>query len=370
MNGSVRIGKVYGISILLHYSWFLIFALLAWSLASGSFPEEIPGKSSAVYWTMGIMAALLLFVSVLLHELSHSLVAIKNKISVHKITLFFFGGIAEVKDDKFTPKIELLVAMAGPLMSLSLAGLFFAVSALSASAYVKSVFGYLFSVNLMLGLFNLAPGFPLDGGRIFRAILWWKWKDLKKATYAASKAGRLFAIFMIAYGGISMFTGGFGLWYVLLGLFLYSIAGATYEQTILRVSLDGLKVKDAMSRRFKTLNASMDAKKFDFKKVIDFGQEIFPVMQGKKLVGLTSLKYIGQARNNKEKTLISSITVPLSKLRTIAPEDSCMKAYEIMAEHGIDMVPVMKNGKMIGIVKAATLGEMLKLAAAGKEKRI
>ncbi|MDD4878052.1 MAG: site-2 protease family protein [Candidatus Nanoarchaeia archaeon] len=362
MNGNVHIGKLFGIKINLHYTWFLVFFLLAWALSSGYFPERLPGKEAYVYGILGALASLLLFASVLLHELSHSLVALKNKIKVSSITLFFFGGVAQVNEDNFTPNKELKVAIAGPIMSLFLGGLFFALSKFS-GVYIGAVFGYLAFVNLILGGFNLVPGFPLDGGRVLRAILWKKWGDINRATYVAAEGGKMFAIFLIIIGVLGIFFGRIDLWYILLGLFLYSIAKNSYKQTVVSNILKESKVKEYMQTKYKALDASMPVSGFDFKKLMSYDQWVYPVLSGKKVIGVALQQQIEKAKAADGTRKILEVTIPIHKIKSVSPEDTCIKAYELMIMQRIELLPVIANGKVAGVIKAATLNELFSMAA-------
>lgn len=362
MNGNVKLGKIFGISINLHYTWFIVFVLLAWGLGSGHFPSEIPGKEAYIYGLMGAFASLLLFASVLLHEISHSIVALKNKIKVESITLFFFGGVAQIHEESFNAKKELVVAIAGPILSLSLAALFYFISGFD-SIYTQAVFGYLARINLVLGLFNLIPGFPLDGGRVLRAILWKKWKDLTKATYYAAEAGKSFAIFLIVVGVLGLIFGRIDIWYILLGLFLYSIAKDSYRQVVVSAVLKGAIVKDYMQKNYKSLSASMPVSEFDFKKLIKYDQWVYPVVSKKKIEGIVLQQHIEKAKITNAKALVGSIAIPLHKVKTVAPEDTCIKAYELMVRQGLELLPVMQKNKVVGVIKAATLNELFSMAA-------
>lgn len=362
MKGNVKLGKIFGISINLHYTWFIVFFLLAWALASGYFPSKIADKEAYVYALLGAFAALLLFVSVLLHELSHSLVALKNKIKVSSITLFFFGGVAQVNEDNFTPNKELVVAIAGPIMSLFLGGLFFILSKFS-GIYIAAVFSYLAFVNCILGSFNLIPGFPLDGGRVLRAVLWKKWGDLNRATYVAAEGGKMVAIFLIIVGVLGILFGGFNLWYILLGLFLYSIAKSSYTQTVVHNVLKDSKVKDYMQKKYKSLDASMPVSRFDFKKLMNYDQWVYPVVFKKKVTGIVLQQQIEKAKTIDGKANIGSIAIPLHKIKTVGPEDTCIKAYELMVMQNLELLPVLNKGNVAGVIKAAMLNELFSMAA-------
>ncbi|MFA5887939.1 MAG: site-2 protease family protein [Candidatus Nanoarchaeia archaeon] len=365
-KNAVKIGKVFGIKILLHYTWFIIFVLLAWSLASGYFPTALPGKTTLVYWLMGGFASFLLFASVLLHELSHSFMALKNKIKVDSITLFFFGGVAQINEDGFNAKKELIVSIAGPIMSISLAAIFYLASYYSA-AYLNIVFGYLAKVNFMLGVFNLIPGFPLDGGRVLRAILWKKWNDLNRATYVASEAGKMFAIFLIITGVLGLVFGRVDIWYILLGLFLYSLAKNSYKQTVIQSVLKDAMVKDYMQKQFKALEASMPLSQFDFKKLMAYDQWVYPVLSDKKVVGVAVQQQIEKAKAVDGTRKILEVTIPLHKIKSVAPEDTCIKAYELMIAQNLELLPVISKGKMAGVIKAATINELFNMAAVKAE---
>src|SRR3989344_3892890 len=200
MDGGLRIFRIFGIDIKIHFTWWFIFVLLAWGLREGFFPQQFPGFSAPQYWFMGIVAAVLLFVSVLLHELTHSLVAKARKIRVESITLFFFGGVASIPSEDVKPATEFWMALSGPLFSIVFAGILFLVHQLALPVLLKAVTAYLWQINLILGIFNLVPGFPLDGGRVFRALLMFYYRDIRKATKIASKVGRFFGVFLVFLG--------------------------------------------------------------------------------------------------------------------------------------------------------------------------
>src|SRR3990167_1069198 len=221
MRGTTRLFRLFGIDVQLHFSWWFVFALLAWILSSSFFPQYFPDLENKTYWAMGIISVLLLFVSVLLHELSHSLVAKAKKIKVESITLFFFGGVASIDDEDLKPSTEFLMSIAGPLFSLFLSVIFYLIYSLNGNIFWTAITFYLYQLNLILAIFNLVPGYPLDGGRAFRAILHAYYRDIKKATRIAVLGGRAFAVFLILFGIISITGGSGGLWFILLGGFLY-----------------------------------------------------------------------------------------------------------------------------------------------------
>ena len=216
MNASLRLGKIWGIPIGLHTSWFLIFGLLTWSLAMGYFPEEYPELTGLTHLVLGVLTSLLFFGSVLAHELGHAFVALRNKIPVKSINLFIFGGVAQIGQEPTTPSAEFRIAIAGPLVSVGLAVLFGAIWWLDQNIPVLAAPSvYLMRINLILAAFNLIPGFPLDGGRVLRAIAWWVLKSFQRATQLAAFSGQLVAFGFIAVGVFAIFNGPLfnGLWH-------------------------------------------------------------------------------------------------------------------------------------------------------------
>ncbi len=252
-KGAIEIFKVAGIQVAIDYSWLIVFALILWSLASGYFPAQYPGYSTSSYWLVGLVATILFFASVLTHELCHAAMGNRLGEEVHRITLFIFGGMAELEHEPRSGIDELKIATVGPLSSLVMAGIFWliarGVAGALATALWKSVFSYLAFVNLALALFNLLPGFPLDGGRLLRAALWMRWGDLRRATAAAADWGNTIAWGLIAFGALEIFAGGLigGLWLIFIGLFLRSAASG-YQKLIVEQVLSGALVDEIMVR--------------------------------------------------------------------------------------------------------------------------
>ena len=229
-SGSLKIATVMGIPIRVHFSWLIIFGLITWSLSTYYFPNAVPRLTTFSYWIYGTTAALLLFLSVALHEMSHSFVALKYKLPIFSITLFIFGGIAQMKGEPPHPKAEFRIAVAGPLSSFLLSLIFFIIHNLVTVQAAKALFIYLAQINLILGIFNLIPGFPMDGGRVIRALIWKKTSNFFYATRRASIYGQYIALFFMIFGFLSIFTGfSGGLWMMLIGWFLYTAAQASYQ---------------------------------------------------------------------------------------------------------------------------------------------
>jgi Zn-dependent protease len=246
----MQLFRVRGIPVRIDSGWFLIFGLISWSLASGYFPHVLPSQSPAAYWAQGVIAALLLFASVLLHELAHALVAIRHGVPVGAITLHIFGGVSQLDSEPETPRAELLIAVVGPLTSFAIAGAAYVLGRLvSGPAWAQALGGYVAAVNAVVGVFNLVPAFPLDGGRVLRAALWWWRRDLRWASRVASGVGSGLALIMVAVGLMRAVLGEVvgGLWFALIGVFLHQAARSTYETVRLRSALDALRVADVMN---------------------------------------------------------------------------------------------------------------------------
>ena len=331
MKKSTKLFSIFGIDIKLHYSWWLIFLLLTWSLSTAFFPSLFEGYSEIVYWVMGVAAAILLFVSVLLHELSHSLVAKTQGIGVESITLFFFGGVAAITKEDMKPKSEFLMAIAGPLFSFFFAGVFFLINKLNGNGIVNAITFYLYQLNFILAMFNLLPGYPLDGGRALRAILYAYYKDLKKATKIAASIGRFIAGFLIVLGIFGMFSGGPGLWFILIGAFLYFIAGMSYEQVVLKEVLEKVPVKELISKKIITLDPELLVKDF-IKRYSKSGELIFLVGKNNNCMGFIDIERLGNISSKLSDVLrVKQLTIPFSN-KPLNSKQNAYQAYRSIAK--------------------------------------
>ena len=362
MRGTTKLFRIFGIDVQLHFSWWLIFIFLSWSLSASFFPSYFPDQQTSTYWIMGVLSALLLFVSVLLHELSHSLVAKAKKIKVESITLFFFGGVASIDDEDLKPSTEFLMAVAGPLFSLFLFGVFYLVYALNGNTFWTAITFYLYQLNLILAIFNLVPGYPLDGGRAFRAILYAYYKDLKKATRIAVLGGRAFAIFLILFGFISIASGsGGGLWLVFLGGFLYFIAGRSYEQVLVKDVLSKINIKKMLNKNYTVLEPSLRFSEF-LEKYQDSDEEIY-VVKSNSFSGLLDLKNITSMPVKTQKIIsMRQLALPLSKIKVLHSRDSAYTAYKNILEQDLEFLPVMEKSHLLGFVSKTKLMQKLILA--------
>jgi Zn-dependent protease len=251
MTGGLKLVSIAGIDVRIHYTWLFAFALIAWSLAQGFFPGEVPGLDPMTYWLMGAAAAVLLFASVLVHELAHSFVALARGLGVHSITLFIFGGVSNIQAEAEEPKDEFLISVIGPITSFALAALFWAlrVYVVAETTPLSAIVGYLAFVNALLGGFNLMPGFPLDGGRVLRSIVWAISGSLRRGTQVASYAGQGFGYLLIFIGVWRLLGGEFlgGLWTAFIGWFLNNAAEATRTSQALQEDLRGIPVRQLMN---------------------------------------------------------------------------------------------------------------------------
>jgi Zn-dependent protease len=293
MRGSLNLGKILGIPIRLHVSWFLIAILITWTLAAGYFPQEYPGWPAANYWLIGGITALLFFASVLIHELGHSVLALREKVPVKSITLFIFGGVAKIGREPPTAGAEFRIAIAGPLSSLGLAALFGGLgAALANNATLAAPLAYLGRINLLLAVFNMIPGFPLDGGRVLRAALWAFGGSFQNATKWASRAGRAVAYGFILVGVGQILLGGSflnGLWIAFIGWFLNNAAESSYQQVRLRDMLRGVQARSVMTQECLTIPSGLSVDRLIEDHVLNGGQRCFFVADNGSMEGLITL---------------------------------------------------------------------------------
>ena len=374
-----RIGRALGIPIHVHASWFVVFFFVTWSLATGYLPETLPGLSAPRYWGMGGIAALLLFLSVLLHELGHSYVALRYQIPIKQITLFIFGGMAHMGKEPPSPRAEFLIAIAGPLVSLILGagclGGAMAVESLFARSGFQGliVLGSLLGmVNVQLGLFNLIPGFPLDGGRVLRAGLWAWNKDFNRATSQAALVGIGFGVALGLIGAVLMvgaWSGALGHsiatnggWLIFIGAFLFSAALASRRQAALRTSLASVTVRQVMVHRVVTLLPDMSVQDAVDQYFVAHGFGGFPVCEEGQVLGVVTVRDV-QALPTAlwPWRRVREIMRPASPAFCIPPDWSVMQAMERMVQGGWDRLVVMENEKIVGLVTRSAIAHFLQL---------
>jgi Zn-dependent protease/CBS domain-containing protein len=350
----VPLGRILGIPIGLDYSWFLIFAFLTWTLGGSYYPAEFKHWSPLLYWFMGAVTAIMLFVSVLLHELGHSVVAIRYKIPVRSITLFVFGGVAQIGAEPPSAVAEFWIALAGPVVSLSLAILFSALKHVTTG--IEPMLGlvkYLAYINFALVIFNLIPGYPLDGGRVFRAIVWAVTKDMRRATLMAANVGRFFGFLFIFAGVWRVFSGDFGggLWIAFIGWFLDNAASAQIQQVMFQGLLAGHDVAQAMSRHCAAIPAELSLQQLVDDYILSGGQRCFLVNRGSETVGLVTVHRIKEVpRSEWQTTSAAQAMIPVDKLKRISPEKGLWVALQQMDRDGVNQLPVMTGTQVVGML--------------------
>lgn len=372
-----KIGRMFGIPIHVHASWLFVFFFVTWSLATGYLPDMLPGLSEPRYWAMGGVAALLLFASVLLHELGHSLVALRYRIPIGQITLFIFGGVAHMRKEPPHPRAEFLIAIAGPLVSFVLAGiclgfvavleLFPAESSLHGLMALGTLLGM---VNTQLGLFNLLPGFPLDGGRALRAGLWAWSKDYYRATSQAALVGLLFGVTFGLFGALLLFgalsgtassaLASSGGWIVLLGAFLFAAARGSRKQAVIRASLASVPVRELMVRNVVALSPDLSLEDAVNQYFLPYGYGGFPVVEEGRLVGVVAVRDIQTVKNSLWAfRCVADIMQPSSDEMVVSPELSAMQALEQMMAVGAERLVVVQDGELLGLVTRASIGHFI-----------
>jgi Zn-dependent protease/predicted transcriptional regulator len=376
---SWEIGRALGIPIRVHASWFLVFLLVTWTLSTGYLPEGLPGLSPERYWAMGAAAALLLFLSVLLHELGHSYVARHYRIPIDRITLFIFGGVAHMRKEAPTPRAEFLIALAGPAVSFALGAACFGFVMLAESIrQPRSLQGLIIlgallgSVNVQLGLFNLIPGFPLDGGRVLRAGLWAWGKDFYRATKQAAVVGLGFGALLGLLGLATLFgalmgelpasMASNGGWVIFIGMFLFAAALAGRRQAALQHTLATISVRDLMVQTVTSIpsHCTLDEAVNQYFKLYGYGG--FPVLDDGQLAGLVTVHEIQAVpvalwpwRR------VGQVMRPLTPSLVVEPDVPVIQAMERMAREGWDRLVVMQDGQIAGLVTHSAIVHYLQL---------
>lgn len=354
---SIRLGRLIGIPINIDASWFIIFALIVYTLAQFYFPVMRPDLSPSMYWLGGIIAALLLFASVLFHELAHSVVAKGHGIGVGGITLFIFGGVSRLREEPRTPESELKMAIAGPATSFLIAAVFWIVGSAAGPATLGplgfEIVRYLAIINLVLGVFNMLPGFPLDGGRVLRAVLWGATGSLDQATRYATYVGQGFAYLLIFGGFWFMLLGEFltGLWLVFIGWYLNNAAQQSYQQVMVRRALSGVNVHRVMTTDFPHIDPDMSVDTFVHDYLLKYDYAAFPVTRGEDLLGILT---VNEVRNIPREawpgTPVSRIARAPEEERVVDENDDAFDALMHMAEGNLRRLLVMHDSKLKGMV--------------------
>jgi Zn-dependent protease/CBS domain-containing protein len=360
---------LFGVTIRADPSWLIVAALVSWSLATGYFPSRYPDLTGGIHWTMGVCGALGLFLSVILHEMGHALMARQVGLSIRGITLFIFGGVAEMDSEPPSAKAEFLVAVAGPVVSILIA-----IGSLLLTGFVwmatgsfaiSGVLSYLAFINTVLVIFNMIPAFPLDGGRVLRSILWQWRQDLRWATSITSQIGRGFGIFLIALGIFEMlarqdFVGG--LWMCLIGMFLKNAAQMSYRQVLLKGGLEGEKVQRFMKTDLVAVPRAISVAELVQDYVYKHHYKLFPVVDHDRLVGCVSTQQIKELPQSEwTRQTVGAIAVPCSTANTISPESEATAALTLMSRTGSSRLLVVEGDRLVGILNLEDLLQFLSL---------
>jgi len=368
MNG-FRLGRILGFDISLDFSWFIILALVVWSFSTGVFPQESPGLAGPAYLAMGLAAALLFFASLLGHELSHSVVARAKGIKVEGITLFLFGGVARIRSEATKPGDEFLIAGVGPLASLVIGAIFFAVArfggAIGLVAPWRVVAEYLAFLNIALAVFNLLPGFPLDGGRLLRAAAWKLTGSLTRATRLATNGGRVLGYGLIAYGIFEAYQGYFlqGLWLVVIGWYLRGAAVASYRQHMVRDILDDVTAAQTMTPAPETVPPDITLRQLMEEIFMRHRFVAFPVQEGALTLGMITLQQLRATPSDRwDHVRVRDVMVPLGDVSVVAPDERMFVVMDRLRASPVGRVLVMRNGALEGIITARDVAQWLEKA--------
>ena len=364
----VSLFTLFGFEIKADISWLLLAALITWSLASGLFPEQYKELPQSAYWWMGIAGAVGLFLSIIFHELTHSLVARKFGVSMKEITLFIFGGVAHMEKDPPSPKAEFMIAVVGPLSSFFLAAVFFLLYRFGVSSgwpvTIAGVLNYLSWLNMILAVFNLIPAFPLDGGRMLRSALWrWK-KDVRWSTNIASQIGSGFGLLLIIMGIIYIVRGNFvgGLWWFLIGMFVRAAAQSSYQQILARNLFHNKKVRDLMIANPITVPRSISLDDFIRDYVYKYRHQAYPVLSFGKLTGCIFLKQLASIpREEWAHQTVGAVALPCDQNIIISAEEDANKALEIMNRTGNSRLLVANGDELEGIISLKDMLALLSL---------
>jgi Zn-dependent protease len=376
---NLRIGSLFGIPIGVTWGWFVILGLVIVGAAIGFFPNAIPGFEPAVYWALGVFAALLFFGSLLLHELAHSLLSRFYDLPVKHITLFALGGVSQIGRDARTPLSEGLIAFVGPLMSLVLAGLFWGIGFLAegGNIAIATVAFYLAFVNVNLGVFNLIPGFPLDGGRIVRSVLWGVTGNFSRATIWACRLGQGVGWLMVVAGVAMLFAPGLirlgglgfsinplnGLLFAFIGFFLANQAGGALRQERVKAALGALKVSDLMAPTYPTIMRWTGLEQAADEMVRGEVRGAFLVMDGDRLCGLLTIDHLRAVRRERwATTSVQEAMAPLAAMGTVRPDMTLIEALEVMEQHQESVLPVLDElGNLAGVLTGEQIRQHLQL---------
>ncbi|MDQ3448578.1 MAG: site-2 protease family protein [Chloroflexota bacterium] len=367
LTNSIRLFRIGGIDVGVHYSWLVIFGLVTYSLGVGFFPQAIPGLPSAEAWILGAIAAILLFTSVLLHELAHSFMAKARGLDAKSITLFIFGGVSNLAGEAKQPATEFLVAIVGPLMSFVIAGVSYLVATSVTEPRIEATASYLAIINLLLGAFNLIPGFPLDGGRVLRSVVWSITGNLRRATDVAANLGKLVAYGFLAWGFLRLIDGDFlgGAWIALIGWFLHGAASSSLDQVILDTRLRRVRVGDIVRPDTFTVPPGLPVAQLIDEVLLPANKRAVPVQLDGQLIGMVTLSDLVKLTPEQRLTArVEEVMGGRKGVITVRPFDSLAHAIGLLSEHDFEQMPVVEGERLIGMLTRADVMHQLLLREA------
>lgn len=378
MHSQIKLGRIFGIEIGLHYSWFVIAILIAFSLAT-HFHQIRPDWSQQAVWSAAVITAILFFAALLLHELAHSIVAKSRGLNVHAITLFALGGVSQIESEPSDAKSEFWIAIVGPLTSLIIGAIFIGITRLwsgataaEAPTVTVAVLRWLGYINIALAAFNMIPGYPLDGGRILRSILWWISGSAQRATRWASQVGQAVGFLFILFGLYRFFVGANfgGLWLAFIGWFLLDAARSSYLQTGVIADLRNRKVQDLMERNCATVPGYLSLRDFVDEYLLHSAGRCFLVTQDGRAMGvITPNETRAVPRDEWPQTSVQSVMRPLNKLLAVPPDMPAVKAVELMSRENVQELPVIADGKLEGIFSRSQLFRFIQMFAGRRSDR-
>ena len=368
IRNAIRLGRVGDIEIGLDYSWLVVFVLVVWTLTAHYFPSTYPDWAGSTYWIVGILTSLLFFASVIAHELGHSLVAVRVGLPVASITLFIFGGVAQLGREPDRAIHEFWIAIAGPAVSVVLGILFAALATLSADPTVPlaALAGWLGYINLALAAFNFIPGFPLDGGRVFRAVLWGLTRDLLRATRIATIVGRGVGYAFMLLGIVLVFDGNLwnGLWLVFIGWFLEKAASTSYDQLSLRESLSDLTVGRLAHRDLPEVAPDEALDRVVDDHILETGRRFLAVVDGDRLLGIVTLHRLRDVpREEWPHRRVEEAMLPRDQAITVAPETPLYDVLTHLSPDGVNQVAVLDGDRFLGIVSRDQVVDFMRARA-------
>jgi Zn-dependent protease len=367
-RGGLSLFQVAGTEIWLDYSWLVVFALVLVSLSAGYFPQAVPDQTAAGYWLAGLVGTLLFFASILIHELSHAVMARLSGIPVPAITLFLFGGVSQMQEEANKPGTEFRIAVVGPLTSFVLAGLFFGIGRIlpaGAPTLTSTVVQYLAFINAALGVFNLLPGFPLDGGRVLRAALWWRTGSLRRATRTAADAGKGLAVGLMILGGLQILLAGAlvgGLWLVFIGMFLRGMAEAGYQNLILLQALEDATVADVATPNLVTVPPTLSIRELVDDYLLAHGHRAFPVVEGSRVRGLVSVSEVkGVPPEKRGEVTVRDCMIPLTDEIRVEPDLALTEAMKRLSRAPGRRLLVMRGDELVGMLTRSGLARFVEI---------